>query len=263
MILDRILEQKKTEVADRRTALPIDEIKKMAADASDTRDFSAALVPGLSGLPAVIAEVKKASPSKGIIRADFEPVSIARSYESAGAAAISVLTDEQFFKGSLDYLRAVRSAVSVPVLRKDFLIDDYQVYEARAAGADALLLIVAALEKNELWDLMGLADELGMTTLVEVHNESEMEVALEIGASLLGINNRNLYTFEVSLDTTAQLLQSMESTQRSCPRIVSESGIFTRNDMEKLAALGVDAVLIGEALMREGDVETKLRELIG
>ena len=204
----------------------------------------------------MIAEVKKASPSKGLIRADFDPEAIARSYESAGASAISVLTDEKFFQGSLDYLKLVKRTVSLPVLRKDFIIDAYQVFEARTAGADAILLIVAALPHDSLTALMNCASELGMDQLVEVHDESELETALEVGAPLIGINNRNLRTFEVTLDTTARLLPMIPRA-----KTVSESGIFTRRDMVSLGAMGVDAVLIGEALMRQDDIQAKLAEL--
>lgn len=258
MILDTILKEKRTEVARREAERPLAEIRARLVDSPAPRDFSAGLARSQSGVPAVIAEVKKASPSKGLIRADFDPVQIAKSYEAAGAAAISVLTDERFFQGSLAYLTAVREAVSLPVLRKDFLINDYQVFEARAAGADAVLLIVAALDRDTLRRLMDLASELGMQCLVEVHDQTEMETALATDAALIGINNRNLQTFEVSLDTTRRL-----SPMASGRKLVSESGIFTHADMEALAGIGLDAVLVGEALMRERDIEAKLRELIG
>lgn len=257
MILDKILSEKKIEVAKRQVEMPIRELKSKVSDAPMPLDFSKRLVRNSAGIPAVIAEVKKASPSKGIIRADFDPVAIAKAYEAAGASAISVLTDEKFFQGSLSYLRQIKSTVSLPVIRKDFIIDEYQVFEARTAGADAILLIVAALEKDTLAELMNRATEIGMQCLVEVHNESEMEVALDVGAPLIGINNRNLQTFEVTLDTTARLLPMIPRA-----KTVSESGIFTRADMEMLGKMGVDAVLIGEALMREQDIEAKLRELI-
>ena len=257
MILDEILDAKRVEVERRKAAVPIRELKSRVWDAPAPLDFAKRLVRNESGLPAVIAEVKKASPSKGVIREDFDPVSIATAYEDAGAAAISVLTDEKFFQGSLSYLRQIKQAVSLPVLRKDFIIDEYQVYESRAAGADALLLIVAALEQGTLVDLMNRATEIGMQYLVEVHDEAEMEVAIDVCAPIIGINNRNLKTFEVSLDVTARLLPMVPRAKK-----VSESGIFTREDMMGLGKLGVDAVLIGEALMREPDVGAKLRELI-
>jgi indole-3-glycerol phosphate synthase len=258
LILDTILEAKGIEVAQRKAAVPLRELQSRIWDAPAPLDFARRLVRNNSGVPAVIAEVKKASPSKGVIRPDFDPEAIARAYEAAGASAISVLTDEQFFQGSLGYLRQVKQVVSLPVLRKDFVIDEYQVFEARAAGADAILLIVAALDRDALVNLMNRATEIGLQCLVEVHNEREMETAVDVCAYLIGINNRNLYTFEVSLDTTAELLPMIPRAKK-----VSESGIFTREDMIRLGAMGVDAVLIGEALMRERDIESKLRELIG
>ena len=257
LILDTILEEKRAEVERRKNSMPLRELQSRIWDAPAPLDFAKRLVRSEAGVPAVIAEVKKASPSKGLIRPDFDPVAIARSYEEAGAAAISVLTDEKFFQGSLAYLRQVKQVVSLPVLRKDFIIDNYQVYEARANGADAILLIVAALDRDILADLMNRAAEIGMQCLVEVHNETEMEVALDVYAPVIGINNRNLQTFEVSLDTTARLLPMIPRAKK-----ISESGIFTREDMLRLGGLGVDAVLIGEALMREADIGAKLRELI-
>ncbi|MCE5197626.1 MAG: indole-3-glycerol phosphate synthase TrpC [Armatimonadota bacterium] len=278
MILDKILAEKRDEVAARKAVTPLRELKSRVSDAPVPLDFVKRLVRNSAGLPAVIAEVKKASPSKGLIRPDFDPAAIARAYKSAGVSAISVLTDEKFFQGSLDYLRLVKRTVSLPVLRKDFIIDEYQVFEARTAGADAILLIVAALEKSVLTEMMNRATELGMHVLVEVHDECEMEVALDICAPLIGINNRNLQTFEVTLDTTERLVAGLPVSRPmpssggiygavakigGGPRIVSESGIFTREDMVRLGEIGVDAVLIGEALMREDDIEAKLMELIG
>lgn len=258
MILDKILAEKKIEVAERSSAMPLRELRSRISDAPPVLDFARRLVRNSAGIPAVIAEVKKASPSKGVIRPDFDPEAIARAYEAAGASAISVLTDEKFFQGSLAYLRRVKRTVSLPVLRKDFIIDDYQVYEARAAGADAILLIVAALERDALANLMNRATEIGLHCLVEVHDAAEMQVAIDVCAPIIGINNRNLQTFEVSLDTTGELLPMIPRAKK-----VSESGIFTRDDMTRLGAMGVDAVLIGEAFMREQDIEAKLRELIG
>jgi indole-3-glycerol phosphate synthase len=256
MILDRILNYKRSEVQSRMAATPLAELQARANNAPPVRDFAAGLVRNNAGIPAVIAEVKKASPSKGVIRQDFDPVAIARAYEAGGAAAISCLTDEEFFQGSLAYLTAVKQAVSLPVLRKDFIIDEYQIVEARAAGADAILLIVAALDRTQLSDLMRSAQAMGMQCLVETHDEQEMQTALDICASLIGINNRNLYTFEVSLDTTARL-----APMAAGRRLVSESGVFTRDDMVSVAAMGADAVLVGEALMRSNDIEAKLKEL--
>ena len=207
----------------------------------------------------LIAEVKKASPSKGLIRPDFDPVEIAKTYEQAGASAISVLTDEKYFQGRLDYLKAVREAVGLPLLRKDFIIDPYQIYEARAAGADAILLIVAALSKSELSEFMILADELGMASLVEVHAAEELDIALETGVRIIGINNRNLQTFETKLETTLELAARVPPDKV----LVSESGIFTRADVERLMEVGVDAILVGESLMREPDPGVKVKELLG
>ena len=261
MILDVILQEKRKEVARKKAFVTPSEMKSRIGDAPQPLDFGKALERS-GGIPAVIAEVKKASPSKGVIRQDFEPVSIARAYESAGASAISVLTDEKFFKGSLDYLTAVKKAVSLPVLRKDFLIDDYQVYEARAAGADAVLLIAAALDKDQMSRLLEVGRTLGMQCLVEVHNEQEMRAVLETDAQIIGINNRDLGTFKVSLETTADLVPLVESAVRDGLKVVSESGIFNKDDMIRLGEMDVDAVLIGEALMREPDVGRKLRELV-
>lgn len=267
MILDRILEHKRAEVQARKALMPVQEIRARLGDVPPPLDFSRGLVRSSAGLPAVISEVKKASPSKGVIREDFDPVTIARAYESGGAAAISCLTDEEFFQGSLDYLTAIKSAVGLPVLRKDFIIDDYQIVEARAAGADAVLLIVAALDKDRLVRLAESAQGLGMQCLVETHDEPEMATALQIGAGLIGINNRNLNTFEVSLGTTKRLAPMVASFDKlrmppsAGSKLVSESGIFTRDDMARLGEIGVDAVLIGEALMRSDDIEARLREL--
>lgn len=266
MILDTILEHKKVEVAARKATAPLDDLMRRAKDAPPALDFAGALRQDANCLPAVIAEVKKASPSKGVIRSDFDPEAIARAYESAGAAAVSVLTDEEFFQGSLDYLTLVKQTISLPVLRKDFIIDEYQLWEARAAGADAALLIVAALDADLLRGLMANAESIGLQCLVEVHDEPELNVALSVGAQVIGINNRNLQTFEVSLETTTKLMRHASRAgmpRTNTNRIVSESGIFTREDMVKLGAMGVDAVLIGEALMRERDIEAKLRELVG
>lgn len=238
--------------------MPIRELKSRVWDAPAALGFAKRLKRSHNGVPAVIAEVKKASPSVGLIRPDFDPASIAVSYQAGGASAISVLTDERFFQGSTAYLREVKMAATLPVLRKDFIIDEYQVYESRVAGADAILLIVAALDADALASLMNRAAEIDLDCLVEVHNEAEMAVAVEVGAPVIGINNRDLQTFEVSIDTTARLLPMMPRAKK-----VSESGIHSREDMVRLGSMGVDAVLIGEALMRQDDIEGKLRELIG
>ncbi len=209
------------------------------------------------GHAGVIAEIKKASPSKGVIRADFNPTEIAQSYENHGAACLSVLTDVNYFQGSIAYLQAARSACNLPVLRKDFTIEPYQIYEARAIGADAILLIVAALELNQMKDLESCALELGLDVLVEVHNAIELEMALDLKTPLLGINNRNLKTFEVSIETTLNLLPLIPLGKR----IVTESGIFHRNDVKQMREHNVSAFLIGEAFMRETDPGIALSQL--
>jgi indole-3-glycerol phosphate synthase len=206
----------------------------------------------------LIAEVKKASPSKGLIRPDFDPVAIARRYEETGASAISVLTDEKYFQGKLEYLTAIRETVQLPLLRKDFIIDRMQVYESRAAGADAILLIVAALPIGDLHALLSLTRDLGMDALVEVHTEPELCAALSVGAEIIGINNRDLQTFETKLETTIELAPKVPPDKV----LVSESGINTRADVERLMAAGVDAILVGESLMREPDPGTKVKELL-
>ena len=208
---------------------------------------------------AVIAEVKKASPSKGILRADFDPASIAKIYASHGASAISVLTDERYFQGSATDLSLVDRAVSIPVLRKDFVVDAYQVWEARSLGAAAVLLISAVLSPGELGDFIGLCGDVGLDALVEVHTESELEVVLNVEAKLIGINNRDLGTFETDLQTTVRLAKEIPRGST----VVSESGIFARDDVLMMQEIGVDAVLVGESLMRGQDMGAKLRELLG
>jgi indole-3-glycerol phosphate synthase len=262
LILDQILADKRLEVADRKIKRPQRELEAAARDLPAARDFlpvRQSAIRNPKSQIALIAEVKKASPSKGLIRPDFDPVEIAKTYEAAGASAISVLTDEKYFQGRLEYLTAVHDAVSLPILRKDFIIDPYQVYEARAAKADAVLLIVAALPIEQLKDLTALATELGMASLVEAHSPEELNTALEIGAKIIGINNRNLHTFEVKLETTLELASRVPGDRI----LVSESGIFTRSDVERLMAAGVDAILVGESLMREPDPGVKVRELLG
>jgi len=253
-ILDRILDWKRVEVAAQKRTSPLSAVREAALAAPPPRDLAAALrAPGVS----LIAEIKRASPSRGLLHPDLDPAVQAAAYERHGAAAISVLTDERFFRGTLDDLRAVRHTVDLPVLRKEFVLDAYQVYQARAAGADALLLIVAALNDAELRSLYALAYELGMAALVEVHDTAELERALTLAPRILGINNRNLHTFEVSLDVTARL------SSRVPPEtvLVAESGIHTAADVERLAALGVHGMLVGESLVRAPDVGAKIREL--
>ena len=255
MILDDIVEAKREELAALKSSLPESELRARAADLPATRDFEASLkAPGTR----VIAEIKKASPSKGIIREEFNPVDIASSYEEAGAAAISVLTESSFFMGSLGDLEAVSSAVSLPCLRKDFLFDPYQIFEARVAGADAVLLIAAMLETSQITDLIGQAVEVGLASLVEAHCAPEVEWALSAGATIIGINNRDLNTFKTEIATTLELAPSLPGGVT----IVSESGINTVQDITRLKGVGVDAFLIGEALMREERPGDKLKEFM-
>lgn len=257
-VLQKILQRKAEEVAERSQQLPLDELKSRAADAPPVRGFAAAVEAKIAtGLPAVIAEVKKASPSKGVIRADFDPAAIARSYEAGGAACLSVLTDVDFFQGADEYLQQARAACALPVLRKDFTVDPWQVYESRALGADCILLIVAALADAQLAELSGLALDLGLDVLVEVHNLDELERALQVPAPLLGINNRNLRTFDVTLDTTLALKEAVPRDRR----LVTESGIVTVADVRRMRDAGIDAFLVGEAFMRERDPGQALQRL--
>jgi len=264
-ILDDILHRTRADVSHRRGRVSLSLLQARCRDAPPTRDFLGALrrPKGASGRRAggirVIAEVKKASPSRGVIRPDFVPVDLARAYALAGAHAISVVTDEPFFQGSLDALTVVRRAVDLPVLRKDFHIDPYQLWEARAVGADAVLLIVAALEPPELRDLLGLSRALHLAALVEVHTREELEIALQGGADLVGINNRDLKSFRVSLETTFGLLPEVPDSTG----LVSESGISRADEVARLATAGVDAILVGEGLLRHADVGAALRSLLG
>jgi indole-3-glycerol phosphate synthase len=257
-VLTRILAHKREEVAKRSAATPQAELAARAADEPAARGFISALRDRIAaGHPAVIAEIKKASPSKGLIRADFDPVAIARSYADAGAACLSVLTDEHFFQGHDDYLTAARDAVVLPVLRKDFTIDAYQLYEARALGADCVLLIVAALAPGQLEDYYRLAHEVGLDVLIEVHNASELETALALQPALIGINNRNLHTFETRLDTTYALLDMIPADTV----VVTESGIRDSAQVNEMRARDVHAFLVGEAFMRETDPGAALTAL--
>ena len=252
-ILEQILRDKADEVAERRRRCPLAELQRMVQDLPPARDFLAALCDDGATReipPRVIAEVKKASPSRGVIRPDFDPVAIARTYAANGAAALSILTDAKYFQGALEFSRATSSqAVTLPLLRKDFTIDAYQVYESRVAHADALLLIVAALEIGELEDFLGLAHELGMTALLEVHTIEELERSLPLHPRLIGINNRDLRTFQTDIETTLRLLPSIPSDVV----VVSESGINSAADVRRLRNNGVHAFLIGESLMRAPD----------
>lgn len=258
MILDRIVTHKRAEVNRQKSLVPQRFLEARIRENRPALPLIESLLAPAS--PAhLIAEVKRASPSKGVIRADFHPTKIARTYEAHGAAAISVLTDEEFFGGSLDYLAQVRAAVSVPLLRKEFIIDAYQIYESRAWRADAILLIVACLEPSQLGEYLALASELGLDALVEVHDEAELSTALAAGAQLIGVNNRNLHTFDTRLDVTLRLAGQLPP---GTP-LVSESGIFTRADVLRVAEAGACAVLVGEALMREDDIGAKVDALLG
>jgi indole-3-glycerol phosphate synthase len=254
-ILDKIFAAKREELAAVRARVPLDAVIAAAKSAPPARDFIAAL---RSRRPAIIAEIKRASPSKGDILPGLDPAAVAREYQRCGAAAISVLTDRHF-KGSLDDLRAVRAAVDLPVLRKDFMFDAYQVYEARAAGADCILLIAAMLDEAAIRSLSALARELKLAVLLEVHNEAEFALAQRLGADLIGINNRDLHTFVTDLAVTERLL----SGYRGGALIVAESGINAAGDIRRLDAAGARAFLIGESLLRAGDPAGKLPELIG
>ena len=257
-ILQRILARKAEEVAARHARLPLRELEARTADSAPPRGFAAAIASTIAaGRPAVIAEIKKASPSKGVIRPDFDPAGIARSYAAGGATCLSVLTDVDFFQGDDAYLQQARAACTLPVLRKDFVIDAYQLHEARVLRADCILLIVAALDDARLAEFTALAIDLGMDVLVEVHDIDELERALQVPAPLLGINNRNLRTFEVTLDTTLAL-QSAVPRDRT---LVTESGIAVRADVERLRDAGVDAFLVGETFMRDADPGAALQRL--
>ena len=257
-ILQRILARKAEEIEARRSENPLGEIRRRAADASPPRGFVAALRGRVAaGEAAVIAEIKKASPSKGVIREDFDPVAIAEAYQRGGAACLSVLTDRDFFQGHEDYLSAAREACDLPVIRKDFIVDPYQVVEARAIGADCILLIVAALDDAALAELDAAARDLGMDVLVEVHDRAELERALRLELDLVGINNRNLRTFETRLETTLDLLDAVPP---GC-LVVTESGIHGRADVARMRASGVHAFLVGEAFMRAEDPGAELQYL--
>ena len=262
-ILQRILDRKHEEIADRAARVPLAELRERAAAASPVRGFVSALqAKRAAGLPGVISEVKKASPSKGVIRPDFDPAAIARSYEAAGAACLSVLTDVDFFQGADAYLQQARDACALPVLRKDFTVDAYQVVEARALGADCILLIVSALDDDRLLALYREAMALGLDVLVEVHDADELQRALRLPAidgrdALIGVNNRNLRTFEVSLDTTLSLKDAMPAGRP----LVTESGIATRDDVQRMRDADIDLFLVGESFMRDPDPGAALQRL--
>ena len=255
-ILDKIIATKRVEIKAAREARPLKELLAELNAAPPRRDFFSAL--NRDGIQ-LIAEVKKASPSRGIIRADFDPVHIAQAYERAGAACVSVLTDRDYFQGSLDYLRRIRQAVSIPVLRKDFILDHYQLVEARAAGADAVLLIAECLDDCNLRKLHNEALELGLTPLIEFYEPRNLVRVLEAGASLIGVNNRDLRTFETDLEHTVRMRSQVPE---DC-LLVGESGIYSHQDVCRLAEAGVDAILVGEKLMASPDVEAAVAELMG
>jgi indole-3-glycerol phosphate synthase len=261
MILDRILSTKKEEIAAAKALESEAQLIARCAKVEETpRGFARALRAARdAGRTALISEVKKGSPSKGIICADFDPLMIAKTYEQGGATCLSVLTDEQYFHGHLNYLQLIREQVSLPLLRKDFIIEPYQVYQARVAGADAILLIAAALSDAQMIALAGVARELGLDTLLEVHNEEELERSLNIPVDLIGINNRDLKTFVTDIAVTERLAARIPQQQLA----VAESGIYSRADVERLSAAGAGAFLVGESLMREGDIVAKLQELLG
>lgn len=258
--MDTIIAHKRIEVEQRRSYTPLVKwVEQRAKVNPSPRDFLAALQAPKIGSVALIAEVKKASPSAGIIRIDFDPVAIAKEYEAAGASCLSVLTDEKFFQGHDDYLTAMHEATSLPIIRKDFVINDWQIYESRALGADAVLLIVAALEPTQIADFQAVAHELGMAALVEVHTEAEMEVALGANATLIGINSRNLNTFVTDLETVARLAAMVPAGVT----LVAESGLKTPADVKRVAEAGAKAILVGETLMRSPDIGAATRALLG
>ncbi|MFN3532946.1 MAG: indole-3-glycerol phosphate synthase TrpC [Candidatus Brocadia sp.] len=256
-ILDKIYRHKLREVAENKKRVSVEVLKKDIQKSQNTKPFGRALKSdrGIS----IIAEIKKASPSLGIIRNDFDPIGIAHFYEAGGASAISVLTDEKFFYGSLSHLTNVKKSVNLPVLRKDFIIDAYQIHEARSAGADAILLIAALLSREEIQCFLALAKELDMDCLVEVHSETELQKVLQTNATIIGINNRDLATFKTDLGTTFRLRSMIPDGKI----VVSESGIKSREDVKRLIDIGIHAILVGETLMKSDDIPTKLHELLG
>ena len=257
-ILRKIVDRKWEEIDERKRTVSIGDLKAMAGDQPPARGFASALRRRIEQrTPAVIAEIKKASPSKGILRDPFVPEAIAESYEKGGAACLSVLTDKDFFQGHEDFLKAARNACSLPVIRKDFMVATYQVYESRAIGADCILLIAACLTRDQMQELEGIAHEIGLDVLVEVHNGDELDDALTLSTPLVGINNRNLHTFDVSLDTTFDLHERISSERLT----ITESGIMARADVETMTDCGIYGFLVGESFMRSKDPGMKLREM--
>ena len=263
-ILDKIVAHKRTELGHLSDApVSVESLRAAIGQHGPRRDFIGGLLAPRRGQVGLIAEVKKASPSEGVIRENFDPVAIAKTYEAAGASCLSVLTDREFFQGSLDHLRAVREAVALPLLRKDFMIDERQLPEAIEHGADAILLITACLDDAQLAHLHRLATGAGLAALVEVHNEAELDRALAIDARLVGVNNRDLANFTVDLGTTERLAKRLAESGGSEKVLVAESGIHTRADVERLEACGAKAILVGTALMRHPDIAAKAAELLG
>jgi indole-3-glycerol phosphate synthase len=261
-ILDTIVAQKRIEVArlpERRVTPEL--LKDTIAQRGPRRDFLAALREPRRGAIALISEVKKASPSAGVICADFDPVRIAREYEAAGASCLSVLTDEKFFQGSLEHIKQIRAAVGLPLLRKDFIVDARQILEAIESGADAILLIMAILTDEQLGEFAALAESAGLAALVEVHDASELDRAIAAGARLIGVNNRDLKTFKVDLATTERLANRLRDSRHEA-LLVAESGIHTRADVERLRSCGAQAILVGESLLRHGNIREKIAELL-
>ena len=257
-LLEEIIATKRAGVRSRKGRRALQELRCRIADAEATRPFQEVLRPTRNQMPRLIAEVKKASPSKGMIRKDFHPVEIAQIYENGGASAISVLTEEHYFYGDPAYLHQIRAKVTLPLLQKDFILDEFQVYEARVWGADAILLIVALLEPGQIKDYFDLAKELSLDVLVEIHTEKELERVIE-WASIIGINNRDLNTFETNIETSFRILPEIPSDRT----VVSESGIASRAEIERLGEAGLSAVLIGESLMASEKIEEKMKELLG
>ncbi|MCK4325155.1 indole-3-glycerol phosphate synthase TrpC [bacterium] len=257
-MLEEIIEHKRVEVEARKKKVGLADLKSKLADAPQIRSFKEAISKPTNNIN-LIAEIKRASPSAGLIRKDFHPVEIAKIYQEAGAAAISILTDEKFFEGSIDFLPQVKREVSLPLLRKDFIIDEYQIYESRTYGADALLLIAGTLSEAQMTEFLSLSHDLEMDCLVEVHNEEELKKVLETPAEIIGINNRDLSTFQVDLSTTRRLRKLIPDSKI----VVAESGIRSREDVQLLAEEKVDAILVGESLLRSKDTRGKIEELLG
>ena len=257
LILDTIIGHKLKELEFDKNSVPLSTLYSKLNSLPSTKDFLGAI--SKTGEMNLIAEVKKKSPSKGIIRAEFDPVRIAETYAEYGAAAISILTDVRFFDGKLEYLTSIREVVDVPLLRKDFTIDPYHIYEARVGGADAILLIVAALTSNQLQEFIDIASSLSMAAVVEVHTEEELEIALDVGAEIIGINNRNLKTFHTDLETTFRLYELIPDNIV----VISESGILSREDVRKLEQVGLNAILVGESLMRSPEIGEQIIKLMG